>query len=213
MLRTTLATAAAVTLVAATAGTAAAQYAPVPYTVKPHDHAGFYARVFFGPAGFSSTADDNGNEVTISGSGGAFGVAAGYSVTPNIVVFGELFDDVAIGPDLEVNGQSQGSADDDVAAGVVGFGVGVGYWFMPINAYVSGTLAMSQLTVQENGQEVADTDTGPGISLMAGKEWWIGQDVGIGGALQVFVGSQPERDSDVRWRTTAVSLALTLSYN
>ena len=96
---------------------------------------------------------------------------------------------------------------------MVGFGGGVAYFFMPINAYVSGTLSLSQLTVQENGRETGDTDSGPGLSVMAGKEWWVGQNVGVGVAAQAFFGTQPEKNSDVSWSTTAFAVVLSASYN
>lgn len=205
------------------AGTAAAQTypppagpppgpAPIGWYPEPHDHEGFFARVYLGPAYVSSKASDGANHVEISGGGGAFGLAAGWAINKNLIVYGEIFDDVAVGPTLTINGQSS-TADDDVSAGVVGFGAGAAYYFMPVNAFVSGTLSFSELSIQENGQETANTDVGPGVSLMAGKDWWIGRNTGLGVAAQLFFGSQPEKDSSITWHTTAFAVVATLSYN
>lgn len=212
MIKPALFTASALGLLLALAGPAAAQYAPVPYTPPAHEHKGVFVRAYLGPAYFKSKASDASTEIAISGTGGAFGLAVGYAVTPNLIVYGELADDVAIGPTLEINGSSS-TASDDISAGVVGFGVGVAYYFMPVNAYVSGTLSASQLSIQENGNETGDTETGPGLSIMAGKEWWVGQNLGVGVAAQAFFGSQPERNSDVSWTTSAFALVLSASYN
>jgi hypothetical protein len=52
--------------------------------------------------------------------------------------------------------------------------------------YVSGTFAFSQISLQdENNDEVADTEFGPGLSLVLGKEWWVSDNWGLGVAGQL----------------------------
>jgi hypothetical protein len=202
------------------AGVAAAQGAPPPPpppggsvygAPPPMVHDGFHFRVHLGFGYTSMSASDAGNDITISGAGGAFGLSAGFAVRPNLIVYGELFDDIAVNPDVEVNGQS--GTTEDVAAGVVGVGVGIKYYMMPANIYFAGTLAMAQLTVQENGEEVGESDFGPGLSLMAGKEWLVSSKWGVGLGAQLFFGSMPEKDADYSWTTTAFALVGTASYN
>src|SRR5262245_24492481 len=89
----------------ALAGTAAAQtYAPPPayppgYVPEVHEHDGLFFRVFLG---LGYTRASSGTEVAgkpeLSGPGGAFGVALGYTVSPNLVLYGEVFDDISVSP-------------------------------------------------------------------------------------------------------------------
>lgn len=202
-------------------GVAAAQGAPPPpppppgggyYAASPVKvHEGFYLRFHLGLGYTSMNASDAGNDISISGAGGAFGIAAGFAVRPNLIIYGEIFDDIAVNPDVEVNGQT--GTTDNVNAGVIGLGVGVKYYMMPANVYFAGTLAMAQLTVQEDGQEVGETDFGPGVSLMAGKEWLVSNKWGVGVGAQVFFGSMPEKDADYNWTSTAFALIGTATYN
>jgi hypothetical protein len=180
-------------------------------TPYQHGHTGFYARVFLGPAYVSSTGTFEGLDFEIAGGGVALGLAAGYAVRPDLIVYGELFQDVAFGPTVTIDGQADDF--DDTSAGVVGVGAGAAYWFMPINAYVAGTLSFSQLTAQRDGVVFGETDVGPGVSLTAGKEWWVARDVGLGVGVQVFAGRQPERDDSGTWTTTAFALTGSLTYN
>jgi hypothetical protein len=176
-------------------------------TARTHD--GFFLRFHIGPAGFAASATDGVDEVTVSGSGGGFGLALGAAVKPRVIVYLEVFDDIAIGPTLEVNGQSA-TASDDVRAGVIGIGPGIAYYF-PSNVYVSATFAVAKLTIQEDGEEVAESDTGFGVSAALGKEWWVSSQWGLGVAGQMFLGTIP--DGDAEWSTAGVMLAFSATYN
>jgi len=202
--------------VLATTAVATAQPGPPPppgnYSAPAeHAHEGVYFRVHLGP-GYTSFTDEN-DIITVSGAGGAFGLALGWAVTPNIIVYGEVFDDLAIDPTLTYMGST--ATSNNISAGAIGLGAGVAYYFMPVNAYVSATLAMAQLSIQDTdtNEQLGETDFGPGVSLMAGKEWWVTQNWGLGVAGQVFIGSEPEKNADFSYRTTAFAVVLTASYN
>ena len=177
-----------------------------------HRHDGLYVRMFLGPGYTSMKLPDA--DVELSGTGGAFGIAVGAAVQENLIIFGELFDDIAVNPDLKMNGQTIGSGSD-VSAGTVGVGAGLAYYFMPANVYVSGALTYTRLTLQQDNEEIAKSDFGPGVSLMVGKEWWVSNNWGVGVALQVFAGRM--KDSDAQgsptWETTAAALAFSATYN
>lgn len=166
--------------------------------------------MFLGAAYTSMELEDA--DTKLSGAGGAFGIALGFAVSDNLIVFGELFDDIAVEPTVEMGGSSAEARN--VNAGVVAVGAGVAYYFMPANIYVSGTLSWGQLTAQdEDNNEIAETDFGPGLSLMVGKEWWVSDNWGLGGALQIYGGRQKEKDIDATWNTAAVALTFSATYN
>jgi len=201
----------------ASAQPSAAPPAPPPpgssyYVPEPEPrHTGLYLHARLGLGYTHMRADDI--DMTIAGGGGAFGLAIGMSVVPNLIVYAELFDNIATGPEVTQNG-STSTASDDTAAGVVGIGLGVRYYFMPSNFFVAGTLAASSLTVQENGEETAQSDTGLGVSLSAGKEWFVSTNWGLGVAAQLFLGSMPEGDNaGYDWSTSAFSINFSATYN
>ena len=167
----------------------------------------FYLRLFLG-LGYTSMSVDE-VDVDVSGAGGAFGLALGYAVSDNFIIYGEVFDDIAVNP--EVNGGQE--LGDDVAAGVVALGVGAAYYFQPHNIYLSGTLAMGQVTIQVDGDEVAESDFGPGISLMVGKEWWVSPNWGVGIAGQVFAGKMKDKNDGPDISTTAAAIAFSATFN
>jgi len=178
-----------------------------------HAHQGLFTRVALGPAGFDSQATFGSDKYEISGGGAGFSLAVGWAVTPQLVIYGEVFDDVAVGPTLKMNDMDVGTSGGDVSAGVVGIGPGVAYYF-PSNLYVSATLAASRLTVQQGGMDVAHTDTGFGVSAMVGKEWWVTQKWGVGVGGQLYVGSIPDStQGSPSWTTAGAMLAFSATYN
>jgi hypothetical protein len=197
-------------------GVALAQHAPANMTAVEHPtdqaHEGLYLRLFIGPGYTRMGASEGPSDIVVSGSGAAFGVAVGGSVSQNLIVYGELVTNVAVGPTVEVNGMSAGS-NDDVSAGAVGVGVGLAYYVMPANVYVSGTVSMSQISIQEDGDEIGETDFGPGVSLMVGKEWWVSPTWGLGVAAQLFAGQMDDQDNGPTWTTTGFAVAFSATYD
>jgi len=53
------------------------------------------------------------------------------------------------------------------------------YYIMPENIYFALSLLISGVTL-ENGGITGESDTGFGFNLMAGKEWWVGEQWGLG---------------------------------
>lgn len=194
------------------AGEARAQDFPGPPPPPPRDtahrHDGFFLRTHIGPAYTHMSADG----ATIKGNGGGFGLAIGGAVQDNLIVYGELFDDVAVGPEIEIDGLS-GEAGEDTAAGVVGVGVGLAYYIMPANVYVSGTLTSARLTTQVDGEQIGQSDFGLGLSGMLGKEWWVSDNWGLGFAAQAFVGQMKDKDDGPTFTTMAAAVVLSATYN
>ena len=178
--------------------------------VGAHRHDGFYLRTFLGFGATRMRAADV--DATVSGPGGTFGIALGGAVAENLIVYGEVFDDVAVNPDIEV-GAMQGSTTD-TNAGQVGFGAGIAYYVMPLNLYLSGTLSASRLQIEQNNTTVGKSDLGPGVSLMIGKEWWASPQWGLGVAGQFFGGRMKDQGTNApTWTTAAFGIVFSATYN
>jgi hypothetical protein len=74
------------------------------------------------------------------------------------------------------------------------YGLGITYYFMPSNAFISGTIGASQIgmTIKdspytESGKTYYLVDkTGFGLRIKAGKEWWVSKNWGLG--ISAFYG-------------------------
>lgn len=175
-----------------------------------HRHDSFFLRLWIGPAYTSMKLEDA--DVEVSGGGGSFGIAVGTAVQENLIIFGQLFDDIAMNPTIKMGGAELETSD--VNAGVIGVGAGLAYYIMPANVYVSGALTYTQISVQQDGQEIGESEFGPGFSLMIGKEWWVSNNWGVGGALQLFGGRMKDKgDGAPTWQTTAAALVFSATYN
>jgi tetratricopeptide (TPR) repeat protein len=185
-------------------------------TVTPpghHSHDGFFLRMQLG-LGYTSVSAENA-DLKISGSSGHFLMAAGVALAGKLVLYGEFGAGTITEPSVTVNNQS-GSFDGELT--VYTFGVGAAFYIMPANVYLSATLGGSQVELEvRNGLDVhkLESKTGFGITLSAGKEWWVSKDLGLGVALQLH-GSAVKEDIPVEPDTLTpgwVSVAFSGTYN
>lgn len=195
---------------------------PQAYMSNPpgyHQHDGFYLRFTLGPSAFAASANDAA-ETSVSGTGGAFGLALGFAIAPNIILYGEVYDNIAIGPTIE-SGALEVETDEDTAFGVVGIGPGIAF-YLPSNFYLSGTLAFSRLVVDpdtEEDDDEATSDLGLGLAAAVGKEWWVSSNWGLGLALQLYLGGMKDGDGeteegdDVTWGAAGLALAFSATLN
>jgi hypothetical protein len=73
------------------------------------------------------------------------------------------------------------------------------------------TLAASRLSLDAPGMDSLDSDLGLGASTMAGKEWWVTDNLGLGAVVQLYVGGIPDGGNVIK--TVAGALALSVTYN
>jgi len=185
-------------------------YGPAPEMPGTHTHDGFYLRMFLGLGYTNMELEDQ--DASLGGTGGAFGIALGAAVSENLIVFAEIFDDIAMSPTFKMGG-TEVESNDDISAGVVAVGGGVAYYFAS-NMYVSGTLSWGRLAIRDGDEQLGESDFGPGLSLMVGKEWWVSPNWGLGGALQLYGGRMKDKgDNAPTWSTQAIALAFSATYN
>ncbi|MGE0868486.1 MAG: outer membrane beta-barrel protein [Kofleriaceae bacterium] len=196
-----------VLVIAATAATAAAQ--SVEMTAPPPKHTGLFLRVTPGFAGSAATAKVAGEDATLKGGAGRFGIAVGYAVQPGLIISGELLGHAVLGPELELEGMTM-QAPDDVVWGISYAAVGVN-WYSASNLYLHGSLGAVMMSLEVDDMPRADTDVGFGLTLGVGYEWFVANKVGLGLGLELL-GGQVEADG-TDWTLATLGLAFSATYN
>lgn len=174
-------------------------------------HDGFFLRLSAGFGGASSDAEDNlGNDWEFSGLTGDVNFAIGGIVARNLALHGTLWGWSMGDPDVEVNGDS-----DELNGSLTmsAIGMGVTYYFMPTNLYLSGSLGLGQLELEADGGGDADTDMGLVFDATIGKEWWVSSNWGLGLAGAVGFHSIPEDGYDDNWSGVNLGLRFSATFN
>jgi hypothetical protein len=188
---------------------------PAVYVAPPNTHDGFYLRLHLG-GGFTSFSgsDSAGNSGTISGASASFGIALGGVIARDFVIFGNLFGSTIERPTVSAGGTSV-PANGTVS--LSGIGAGLAYYVTPLNLYISGTVAATQGSVNQNGSASgnnAHTNFGRGLQGIVGKEWWVSPNWGIGVAGEFVIASMKDNDfNDFRWTAAAYNILFSATYN
>ena len=163
----------------------------------------------------SFSANYSGDKMTISGGSLAYGIAAGGTIAPNLILFGTFFGNVISDPDVSYSGVSTGQGNGTDAS-VYGLGVGLAYYLMPVNVYFSGAISATWLKVEDSyyADTYLETNTGLGFRGQVGKEWWAWPGWGLGVAGQLTLASMKSADlANVRWTGTSFSILFSATYN
>lgn len=185
-------------------------------------HDGFYLRVTLGGGYTSMSATADSVKVKLSGGSASFGLALGGSVTPNLVIYGALGGTTISEPDYTEAGQSVPTSN--ISASMSNIGLGAAYYLVPANVYFAGTLMASKLRISDNttsagNDTLGETDYGLGVEVLAGKEWWVSENWGLGVAGQFLFGSMKDKTAFATggeiptWTVTALSLLFSATYN
>lgn len=185
---------------------------PRPPAKGVHEHDGFLLRAALG-FGYESLSFDDATigSTTIGGPGASFDLALGGVVTSNLAVNADLFSSVVVSPSVTVDGSDIGDAQNTTLS-LSGLGVGVTYYFMPINIYLAGSLGIGQAGITEQGTDYG-SDVGFATNLMVGKEFWVADDWGIGFAGQLLYCSVPRADIDATMPYIGFNLLFSVTYN
>ena len=177
-----------------------------------HRHDGFFLRLSAGLGGASTDATDNfGDKLEFSGLTGDVNFAIGGMVSRNLALHGTLWGWSIADPDIEVNNDAAGDLNGDLTMSA--FGMGVTYYFMPTNLYLSGSLGLGQLELNVDGVGDADTDMGLVLDATIGKEWWVSSNWALGLAGALGFHSIPEDGYDDNWDGISLGLRFSATFN
>lgn len=186
----------------------------------PPAHDGLFMRVDVGFGYLSASESYAGATDTYSGAGLSWGAAFGGVIAPNLVLFGQLLGTTVWDPNFHVTGTASENLSG-VSMSMFGIGPGVAYYFMPLNAFVSGTALLTKISFTDDVYDTSlgDSDLGFGLAVTGGKEWWVSHDWGIGLAARLYFGSMGDHPQaygvvyDTRLDALAFSLLFSATYN
>ena len=186
-------------------------------------HDGFFLRIALG-VGWGGMSSDGHvlsdvDKLDLSGAGMGMSIGIGGALTDNLILYGDIFQMTLFNPEVEIDGSDVGDADslaDDVGIGeearIAGLGIGLNYYFMPVNLYVGGSIGFGQAIFEDGRGDVDGSDLGLGVDLMVGKEWWVGNDWGLGVAAQVLIlATEDDALGDINGQ--AFNLLFSATYN
>jgi len=197
------------------------QSLPLPNGIETHD--GFYLRIIAG-GGIAHYTGDFSYETyygeineEIKYSGGmpiTLRIQIGGTISDNLIFYGVSGSTIMYNPTREVDGEedTDGFYSNQVQMG--GFGPGLCYYLMPANVYFSGSIQLAVATDIVTGAYSSASEGAPigwGINVSVGKEWWVGEQWGLGLGLDGFYCSASNKNTSVS--CYSVSLVLTVTLN
>lgn len=176
-----------------------------------HEHDGFLLRAALGFGYEGLTIDDPLGNTTIGGAGAFIDIAIGGVIVDNLALNADIFGGMVVSPSVSVDGMDLGDAGDTTVS-VDGLGVGLTYFIMPINIYLAGSAGIGVAGITIDGTDY-ESDAGFATNFMVGKEWWVGDDWGIGVAGQFMYSAIPRADIDATMPFLALNLMFSATYN
>lgn len=143
-----------------------------------HVHEGFYFNTDVGPAyshyHFTGPAD----EVKAHGGGADVDFRFGYALTHHLVLSLDLNGTATVNkPDTTLNGTTlHFNTDYHFASSSVGAGL---TWYFENNLFLGLTVGSGQATFNYNNTDI-NSNNGFAAQMRMGKEWWLGDDWGLG---------------------------------
>jgi hypothetical protein len=166
---------------------------------------------------------ENGSDVKLSGVGMGLAVAIGGALSENLVLYGEGMTTRAVSPDVKIGALSGQLSSGSISAGMVGFGGGVAYYFMPVNIYVSASALAAWLNITDDSDSdhtvtLWETSVGFGLSASVGKEWWVSDNLGLGLVGQFGFASVSGKARDLTgvkpsWTSLGFTIGFSGTYN
>ncbi|MFP2959703.1 outer membrane beta-barrel protein [Myxococcus sp. 1LA] len=178
-----------------------------------HVHDGFYLRLQVGGGYLRASAADVTPDVALKGASGNINAEIGFALVNNFILYGKFYGAASPSPSIQVGDLSVEDTGDDWSQNLGAVGLGVTYYFMPANIYLSGAISYTQLSITERDEKVAETELGGGLHLGIGKEWWVSKNWGLGIGAELALGRIRDDSNNDNWNVTNVSIVLSATYN
>ncbi len=189
---------------------------PPPPGAQRHD--GFMLRLTLGFGGDHLTGKTDGaafelygstgHSLEISSGAGHFSLDIGASPIDNLVIHARLAANATgeINPSLD--GRNIGKRKDSSVALTL-FGPALTYYFMPVDLYLTAAIGLSSISFTD-GKNARDTHSGLGLNFDLGKEFWVGDDWGLGPAVRFWY--THVSDSGVRYNSFDWAILFSATY-
>lgn len=156
-----------------------------------HQHDGFYFSFNWGPVfGNVMSKDKNYNNsdpisAKFLGTGGMADYKIGWAIRENMILHATALLNIVAAPEVITtvgNHSTSVTMPDQFEMGESMLGIGMTYYWMPCNIFLSGSIGSGRfkLSGHENEDFNGVTDRGLAMQLKIGKEWWILKNWGIG---------------------------------
>lgn len=183
-----------------------------------HTHDGFYLRLLLGlgSLAFSESPIYSNGTGTLKATGpaGFFSLHLGGAPAENFIIYASMNGYAASDPQYEVNGATQTTTTGSTL-GISSYGVGLTFYFDAINAYLSADAGIAIARIS-TGSITGTSESGFGLNLQIGKEWWASRDWGIGVALFYHYSSMKDQafgNVVPQITNSVIGLALSATYN
>jgi len=148
-----------------------------------HTHDGFYLSLDGGPAVGSITLNATNalfSSMEFGGGGFQFDFKIGgvISETQNLILSFDLISRAISSPTITIDGNAASTTSTVMASDGM-YGVGITKYFMPSNTFLNATVGITKFTLQINNTS-STSQSGLGLQIRAGKEWWVSSDWGLG---------------------------------
>ena len=190
-----------------------AVFVPTAAEAKPRTHDGFFLKLGLG-GGYTSYGNaDDAVDSTLSGGAIEFDLSIGGTIADNLALYAFSAANAVPNPTLTV-GSVEAESDDTVLT-LRSFGVGLSYYLMPANVSLSigAGITSAELEVRDPDSSVRITgtsDIGPYAFVGIGKEWWVGDEWGLGLGVK---GSYARIPGDIDFDAFAVVGQFTVTYH
>jgi hypothetical protein len=159
-----------------------------------HQHKGFYLSMNIGPL-WGNVMDYEGASRTeppytlnFIGAGGMMDYKIGWAVRENLILHVTAISNIMPVPTVIATvGMNSSSTKfpSTFSFGEVMYGVGMTYYVMPSNVFLSGSIGMGKFMIDDskNPDIKGTTKGGFSMQLKLGKEWWVSRNWGLGMGL------------------------------
>uniref|UniRef100_UPI003216ECF8 hypothetical protein n=1 Tax=uncultured Draconibacterium sp. TaxID=1573823 RepID=UPI003216ECF8 len=132
----------------------------------------FWFQFGIGPGYTLISTDDFGAEFRISGVSMIAEIEPGIYINNNQVIFADIFGQTLFSPTYEYGGVEM-SSSEDLSVVWSGLGLGFGHYFEPQRIIIKGSIGIDRLSIDEDGETTAETQSGIYGKLAVGKEWLV----------------------------------------